>query len=359
MKKWMSLILICMLLFSCAACATRDVAEQSDGAEASGDALQAGASPEKDAEYGAYSLACIYSEVTGDFWSIVYNGCKAALQELEEAYGITGYCVAPANSTDYVLQMDLIEAAVQKQVDGIVLSPVNAESIGTFITDYFTEENWTPIVVVDRSCNSESDVLVAECVSDTYAMGRAAGELAAQAMGAKGNYICIGISPENENWVNRSQGAIDWITENAPEMAHIGNEPYWRMLFTEQQQLAFIQDTITSNPGPLCFLTSSEAAINVVVSMVSEVSAERQQEIQVIGYDFSKTGLVLINRNVMYGTVGQNPYLLGRESTYLLCDYLAGKQIEELVYIPYCVVTKNNLQTKEVVDYCNSMGISL
>ena len=61
----------------------------------------------------------------------------------------------------------------------------------------------------------------------------------------------------------------------------------------------------------------------------------------------------------MYGTVGQNPYLLGRESTYLLCDYLAGKQIEELVYIPYCVVTKNNLQTKEVVDYCNSMGISL
>ena len=114
MKKWMSLVLVCMLLFSCAACAPRDVAEQSDGAEASGDALQAGASPEKDAEYGAYSLACIYSEVTGDFWSIVYNGCEAALQELEEAYGITGYCVAPANSTDYVLQMDLIEAAVQK-----------------------------------------------------------------------------------------------------------------------------------------------------------------------------------------------------------------------------------------------------
>ena len=40
MKKWMSLILICMLLFSCAACATRDVVEQSDGAEASGDILK-------------------------------------------------------------------------------------------------------------------------------------------------------------------------------------------------------------------------------------------------------------------------------------------------------------------------------
>ena len=40
MKKWMSLVLVCMLLFSCAACAPRDVAEQSDGAEASGDACK-------------------------------------------------------------------------------------------------------------------------------------------------------------------------------------------------------------------------------------------------------------------------------------------------------------------------------
>ena len=53
-----------------------------------------------DGEYDAYSLACLYSEITGDFWSVVYNGCMAALEELK-ASGVEGYCVAPATGNDY------------------------------------------------------------------------------------------------------------------------------------------------------------------------------------------------------------------------------------------------------------------
>ena len=51
--------------------------------------------------YDAYNIAAIYGSITGDYWGIVYNGCMAALDELKTAYGVDGYCMAPANSNDY------------------------------------------------------------------------------------------------------------------------------------------------------------------------------------------------------------------------------------------------------------------
>ena len=48
--------------------------------------------------------------------------------------------------------MDLLEAAKLKNVDGIVLSPSNADAIGIFVTDTFTDDS-IPIIVIDRSLN--------------------------------------------------------------------------------------------------------------------------------------------------------------------------------------------------------------
>ena len=55
---------------------------------------------------------------------------------LKTAYGVDGYCMATANSNDYTLQMDLIETAVLKKVDGIVLSVNNADSIAHLLLTF-------------------------------------------------------------------------------------------------------------------------------------------------------------------------------------------------------------------------------
>ncbi|MEI3416011.1 MAG: substrate-binding domain-containing protein [Christensenellaceae bacterium] len=151
------------------------------------------------------------------------------------------------------------------------------------------------------------------------------GKLAAEVMGSKGNYVTLGISPENQNWAERSTGAIDYLKENAPEMVHIpGENPYWMAQVTEDQQLAYVQDTITSNPGPICFVTAKkwEGYTNIAVAAISEVSAERQAEIQVIGFDSLRRAITLSQSGAMYGADGQNPYLMGHDSIYHMCDYL-------------------------------------
>ena len=359
MKKVLALMLaLAMVMTMFVACGKKEE-EVSSVVEESSVVSEAGSSSAAEGGYEAYSLACVYSEVTGDFWGIVADGCKAALAELKADYGIEGYCIAPANSNDYTLQMDLLETAKLKNVDGIVLSPSNADAIGTFVTDTFTDDS-IPIIVIDRSLNTTSPAVKAQCMADTYSMGWEAGKLAAEAMGNKGNYVCYGISPENQNWANRSYGAMDYIAENAPDMEHIwGEEPYWGNQNTDDQILQWISDMITSNPGPLAFLTTTEAGTNKVAAMISEVSADRQKELFIIGYDFSKTGYELIVNGVLYGTVGQNPYLMGYNSTYLMCDYLSGVEIDEVSYVPYCIVTGTNLETPEVKEYFESMKLDI
>ena len=113
MKKVLALVLaLAMVMMMFVACKKQ---EQNSSADASKSGAQ---EPAKSYAMGyeKYDLACLYSEITGDFWSIVYNGCTAALEELKAGSGVTGYCVAPATSNDYTQQMDLIETAITRGV---------------------------------------------------------------------------------------------------------------------------------------------------------------------------------------------------------------------------------------------------
>ncbi len=354
MKKVLSIVLVLVLvMMAFVACGKKE-----EPSETGSPSDTSTASPGESSPYTQeWSIGNVYSEITGDFWGIVYNGCIKALEELS-AYGIEGYCLAPANSTDYTLQMDLIDAAILKGVDGIVLSPVNADAIGTFITDSFTADRGCPVVVIDRSLNTESDWVITQVMADTYTMGQEAGKLAEEAMGGEGLYVLLGISPDNQNWANRSIGAQDYLDDNVPGM-EMAADIFWSQQNTSEQFYAFVQDQCTSHPNEaIAFLTSTEAGTNQVVAALAEIAGQRTVEDVVIGYDFSNTGYTLIKSGDLYGTVGQNPYLMGYNATYTLIDYLEGATIEDFVAVPYCVVTKNNLESDEVKEYMASMGLS-
>ena len=81
MKKVLALVLaLAMVMTMFVACGKKEE-EVSSVVEESSVVSEAGSSS-AEGGYEAYSLACIYSEVTGDFWGIVADGCNAALEEL-------------------------------------------------------------------------------------------------------------------------------------------------------------------------------------------------------------------------------------------------------------------------------------
>ena len=48
---------------------------------------------------------------------------------------------------------------------------------------------------------------------------------------------------------------------------------------------------------------------------------------------------------------------MGYDSTYMMCDFLAGKELPENATVPFQAVTKNNIDSDEVKAYMATMGL--
>ncbi|MGI6664154.1 MAG: sugar ABC transporter substrate-binding protein [Christensenellaceae bacterium] len=313
-----------------------------------------------------YYMAGLYSEITGDFWGIVYNGGTKALEELK-AEGHDGYIIAPATTGDPTLQQEQINQAVIEKVDGIVLSPSNADSIGTFVTDTFADDS-TPIVVIDRSLNTTSPALKAQVMADTVAMGTECGKMATEAMENKGYYVPIGLDPANENWANRSTYAIKYIEENAPDMENLVTDNadgiWWVAQAAEGALIQYVQDLATANSEKdMVFLTTTEAYTNQTVAGLNEVMSQLTGKIRIVGFDFSATGYGLFSStDFFYGSCGQNPYLMGHQGFYTLVEVLNGEIGGDevvTVAVKHQNVTRDNLGSDEVKEYLESMNIEV
>ena len=316
------------------------------------------------------TIALIYSEQTGDFWGIVANGGNKALEELKANGKISGdsYLLAPGNSQDVTQQIELIDAAIIAKVDGIVLSPTNADQVGTHITDQMPtpEDGGIPIIVIDRSLTTSYKGVVTQVMADTWAMGQECGKLASAALDGKGEYICLGIDPANKNWENRTLGAIDWLNKNAPDMkrSDVGDDGIlWvspaggNSILMQWVQDALLQMDSTID---VVFLTTSEAQTNEVNAAVKEVKASRSGKTMIVGFDFSETGYNLIMGEDVYGTCGQNPYQMGYDSAIYMEQYLnEAKTFAEITHVDYQVVTKDTMDSDKVKEYLESMNITV
>ena len=311
-------------------------------------------------KYDKWSIACVYSEITGDFWGVVYNGCVAALDELKAQYGIEGYCIAPATASDYTQQMDLLDTVLLEKPNGLVLCPSNADSIGTYVTDKFTDDS-IPIIVIDRSLNSTSPAIVGSYTSDAYAMSVGQYEMAVKACKDldKVTVLPLGLSPDNQQWADRSYGFMDKAKDDPKFEIFTGDKPYWVSQSTQDQTIQWMQDTINSNPDKnFLILGTCNSYNNYAITALAELSQDKKDRIIILGWDFSATEKGYMESGEMYGAMGQNPYLMGYDSTYMMCDYLAGdKNAAKGKSVPFQAVDIENINYDEVQAYMKTMGM--
>lgn len=75
-----------------------------------------------------------------------------------------------------------------------------------------------------------------------------------------------------------------------------------------------------------------------------------------LGWDFSPTE----KANIEAGTsmaLGSEPLSDGLDSTYMMCCFLAGKELPENATVPFQAVTQANIETDEVKAYMATMGM--
>src|SRR5689334_14106964 len=99
---------------------------------------------------GKRTIAVIPKGVSHFFWQSVHAGAEAAGKEA----GVEIMWKGPAQETDYAGQTNIVEDAINRRVDGIVLAPSHGDALVPIVERAVKEG--IPITIFDSGINTEN-----------------------------------------------------------------------------------------------------------------------------------------------------------------------------------------------------------
>jgi ribose transport system substrate-binding protein len=219
--------------------------------------------------------------------------------------------VSPAE-TKPELQVQGLENAIIKGVDGIVMSPIDARALGN--TFDLAAKKGIPIIVVDAPVNHPA--VLAFFGTDNLAAAQGAGRYIVEKTHARGDLLLLGGQIGHPNGDKRLKGVkdvceaagmkvivrpTDWDTDKAMQFA------------TDELQHDSNISAIFScwDPGALA---AKQAAKNLGVL----------DKLVIVGFDGDQSVYRAIKAGEITATARQQPYLMGQKGTEMMAKILAG-----------------------------------
>lgn len=285
-----------------------------------------------------------------NFWTYAKAGATAGANEFNVDVDIR----MPADGI--VDQKQIIEDLLVRGVDGIAISPIDADNQNRQIneaceaTHLITHDSDAPDT--DRLCYVGMD---------NYEAGRMVGELVKEALPDGGEVMLFIGRLGQENAKRRRQGVIDELLDrpynpenyDAPGKELAGDRYTIVDTRTDGFDLtkarANAEDTITSYPNLRAMV--GLFAYNPPACLKALEEAGKTDEIKLIAFDEDEATLAAIREGSCHGTVVQNPYRYGYESVRILAGLARGDKSvlpeNGFLNIPARTIRKDNVDEFE------------
>jgi ribose transport system substrate-binding protein len=280
-------------------------------------------------------IAVIPKGVSHSFWLTMKSGADAAGQEL----GATIDWKGPASETDIAGQINIVEDAINRQVDGIVIAPSHGDSLVPIVER--AQREGIPVSIFDSGISTE------KYLSYVATDNRAGGALAADRMGerlnGKGQVAILGVKKGSVSTDEREQGFADRLKEKFPEIQVV------QWLYGDanaSKSLSTAEDILTTHPDLNGLFASNES------STVGAVRAIRQRDlgarVVLIGFDATPDLVSNVRDSSIDSLVIQNPFKMGYEGVRTILDKLAGREPARHIDTGVSLLTRENVDTPEI-----------
>lgn len=349
MKKLSAIVLSLLLTLAFTACSSSVVTTESTTlasqttSTASTDLLTSQVTDTTKAPKKDIYIAMISKSFVGDFWKTVEIGARAAADE----NGVTLTYEGPDTETNIEQQIKLVENAIIKKADVIVLSCLDSDALVPAIES----ANAAGIKVITFNSVLNSDIPLTLVATDNWKAGEMAGKALGEALGGKGKYAIIGAVEAVKNNRDRSDGAADYITKNFPEMQLV------TIQYTDNdlnKALAVTSDIITANPDIAGFFSNNETTTIGVATILEEKG--KTGSIKHVGFDATQQTIGYLSSGITDAIITQVPYQMGYLSVISAIDACQGKQLEPVTDTGAALVTLDNLMTPEIQKIVNPLG---
>ncbi len=265
-----------------------------------------------------------------DFWSVVRLGCDMASREVGGADLDFRFPTKPTVEA----QEELVSSLVADGVDGLALSPIDAESQTDFLNRIAAQ---TLLVCMDSDAAKSKRACYIG--TDNIAAGKKAAELLKAALPKGGKIVLFASYLNAQNIKDRIQGLQAGLAGSNLQIADT-------LVDAAKSEVAQknAQDALLKYPdlaGMQCLNGYQGPAILTAVR-----GAGKGGQVKLVGFDDSTETLEGIAAGDIYGTVVQMPNNLGYQTISRLAKYLNGDKTqlsESPILLPSRALTKDNV----------------
>lgn len=270
---------------------------------------------------------------TNDFWSSLISGTEMAAKE----YNVELEIMAPANELDVQRQKELLEEAIDKNPDALLVSP----SSFTELTDVLekAKKQGIPVVFVDSYTEEAlQDFTVA---TDNLEAGRMLGEYARDIVKEDTQIAIVGHVQGVSTAVEREQGFREGLGEKAANIVEV--------VFCDssyEKAYTLMKELMEKYPDLGLIAGLNEYSSVGAARAVKEAGAE--DTIKVVGIDSSQEAIQMMEQGVFQGLVVQKAFKMGYISVRETVRMLQGEKVDKSIDSGCELVTLENMYTSEI-----------
>ena len=284
---------------------------------------------------GKRVIAVIPKGVAHFFWQSVHAGADAAGKE----FGVEVMWKGPAQETDYSGQINIVEDAINRRVDGIVLAPSHGDALVPIVER--AQKEGIPVTIFDSGISTET--YLSYVATDNHHGGVVAAERLAEKLGGKGKVAILGVKAGSVSTDEREQGFQETIKQKYPGISIVAFQ-YGDA--DRAKSLDRATDILTGHADLNGMFASNES------STVGAVQAIKQKGLagKVIlgGFDSSPNLIDDLRSGAIDSLVLQDPFKMGYEGVKAIVDKLNGQTPRRHLDTGVKLLTKENLETPEM-----------
>lgn len=272
-----------------------------------------------------YTIGFSVSTLSNPFFVTMADAAEAKAKEM----GVKLETLDAEDSSE--TQSEQIEDLILKEVDLMIINPVDSDAIGTSVMACNDAD--IPVITVSRVSNSGE--VVQHLDIDNYEAGKLAAEQMIKDLGGKGKVAVLEGIPGASSTNERQSGFEETLKKEAPDMEIVTS---LTANYNREEGASVTEDVLQSNPDlAAIYGHNDDMALGAIRSVEA---AGKLEQIKIYGIDAVDDALAAIEKGEMAATVQQQPDLQIETAIENAIKYLNGENVDELVNIPLKLVTK-------------------
>lgn len=281
-------------------------------------------------------IAVIPKGTTHVFWKSIHAGAVKAGRELNAEVIWQG----PQKEDDRKLQIEVVQNFISRQVDAIVLAPLDDVALVTPVRTAMARG--IKVVIIDSGLAADDYACFA--ATDNLLGGKLAARRLAEVMGGKGKALMLRYAEGSASTMQREQGFLEGIQEAAPDIELVSTNQYGGV--TAESAFQASQNLLTKFGEVTGIFCPNESTTFGMLRALQ--TAGKAGKIHFVGFDASEPLVNALRQRQIAGLTVQNPFKMGETGVRTAVAAVRGEAVPKRIDTGVVMVTPEAMDQPEI-----------